>query len=56
MINLGPRALKGNFVGYAETSKAYRVLDSSSNVIMEPKDVEFIEINLKLIPIQLVNE
>jgi hypothetical protein len=34
----------------------HRVLDSSYNVIVEPRDVEVIEINLKLIPIQLVNQ
>ena len=43
MIKLGPRTLKGNFVGYAENSKAYRILDSSSNVIMESRDTEFIK-------------
>lgn len=42
-VKLGPRALKGIFVGYAENSKAYRILDSSSNVIVETRDVEFIE-------------
>jgi hypothetical protein len=31
------------FVGYAENSKAYRLLDLSSNVIVESRDVEFIE-------------
>ena len=31
------------FVGYAENSKAYRLLDLSSNVIIESRDVEFIE-------------
>jgi hypothetical protein len=56
MIKLEPRALKGNFIGYAENSKTYRVLDSSYNVIVETRDVEVIEINLKLIPIQLVNQ
>ena len=43
MIKLGPRTLKGNFVGYVENSKAYRILDSSSNVIMESRDTEFIK-------------
>ena len=42
-MKLGPRALKGIFVGYAENSKAYRILDSNSNVIVESRDVEFIE-------------
>jgi transposase InsO family protein len=40
---LGPRAIKSVFVGYAENSKAYRLLDLSSNVIVESRDVEFIE-------------
>jgi hypothetical protein len=40
---LGPRAVKSVLVGYAENSKAYRLLDFDSNVIMESKDVEFIE-------------
>jgi hypothetical protein len=31
------------FVGYAENSKAYKLLDLSSNVIVESRDVEFIE-------------
>ncbi|KAK3032587.1 hypothetical protein RJ639_037351 [Escallonia herrerae] len=31
------------FVGYAENSKAYRLLDLESNVIVESRDVEFIE-------------
>ena len=42
-VKLGPRALKGIFVGYAENSKAYRILDLSSNVIVESRDVDFIE-------------
>ena len=40
---LGPRALKSVFVGYAENSKAYRLLDLDSNVIIESRDVEFME-------------
>jgi len=40
---LGPIALKGNFVSYAENLKAYRILDLSSNVIIESRDVKFIE-------------
>ena len=40
---LGPRALKNVFVGYAENSKAYRLLDKDSNVIIESRDVEFLE-------------
>ena len=42
-IKLGPRALKSVFVGYAQHSKAYRLLDFESNVIVESRDVEFIE-------------
>ena len=30
-------------MGYAKNSKAYRILDLESNVIMESRDVEFIE-------------
>jgi hypothetical protein len=40
---LGPRAIKRVFVGYVENSKSYRLLDLSSNVIVESRDVEFIE-------------
>ena len=32
---LEPRAIKSVFVGYAENSKAYRLLDLDSNVIVE---------------------
>uniref|UniRef100_A0A2N9EZP4 CCHC-type domain-containing protein n=1 Tax=Fagus sylvatica TaxID=28930 RepID=A0A2N9EZP4_FAGSY len=42
---LGPRAIKSVFVGYAVNSKAYRMLDLSSNTIVESRDVEFIENN-----------
>ena len=38
-----PRALKSVFVGYAENSKAYRLLDLDSGVIIESRDVEFLE-------------
>ena len=31
------------FVGYAENSKAYRLLGLSSNIVVESRDVEFIE-------------
>ena len=44
-IKLGPRALKSIFVGYAENSKAYRLLDLNSNIIVESRDVEFLETN-----------
>jgi hypothetical protein len=40
---LGSRAIKSVFVGYAENSKTYKLLDLDSNVIVESKDVEFIE-------------
>lgn len=40
---LGPRAVKSVFMGYAANSKAYRLLDLSSNAIVESRDVEFIE-------------
>ena len=39
----GPRAIKSVFVGYAVNSKAYRLLDLSSNTIIGSRDVEFIE-------------
>jgi hypothetical protein len=40
---LGPRAIKSVFVGYVVNSKTYRLLDLSSNTIVESRDVEFIE-------------
>ena len=40
---LGPRAIKYAFVGYASNSKAYRLLDLESNVIIESREVEFFE-------------
>ncbi|RVW64665.1 Retrovirus-related Pol polyprotein from transposon TNT 1-94, partial [Vitis vinifera] len=40
---LGPRAIKCAFVGYASNSKAYRLLDLESNVIIESREVEFFE-------------
>ena len=40
---MGPRATKCAFVGYASNSKAYRLLDLKSNVIIEPREVEFFE-------------
>ncbi|KAL6315951.1 hypothetical protein AAG906_013785 [Vitis piasezkii] len=40
---LGPRAIKCTFVGYASNSKAYRLLDLESNVIIESREVEFFE-------------
>ena len=35
--------MKSMFVGYAENSKAYRLLDLSSNTMVGSKDVEYIE-------------
>ena len=35
--------MKSIFAGYAENSKAYRLLNLDSNVIVESRDVEFIE-------------
>ena len=40
---LGPRAFKSVFIGYVENSKSYRLLDLESNVIIESRDVEFLE-------------
>lgn len=40
---LGARGIKSVFIGYAENSKAYRLLDLNSNVVIESRDVEFIE-------------
>ena len=41
---LGVRGIKSVFVGYyAENSKTYRLLNLDSNVIVESRDVEFIE-------------
>ena len=42
-MKLRPRALKSNFVCYAENSKAYKILDLSSNIIVESRDIKFIE-------------
>jgi hypothetical protein len=39
---LGPRGLKIVFVGYAQNSKGYRLLDLETNVIVESIYVEFI--------------
>ena len=40
---MGPRGIKCVFVGYATNSKAYRLLNLESNVIIESRDVEFFE-------------
>ncbi|KAJ9535862.1 hypothetical protein OSB04_un000976 [Centaurea solstitialis] len=44
---LGPRALKSVFLRYAENSKAYRLLDLDSNVIVESRDIDFFESKFK---------
>ena len=54
-IKFGPRAIKSVFIGYGVNSKAYRLLDLSSNTIVELRDVEFIEnkfINDSQIPLE----
>ena len=40
---LGPRAMKSVFTGHVENSKAYKLLDLSSNTVVESRDVEFVE-------------
>ena len=35
--------MKSVFVAYTENSKSYRLLDLSSNTMVESRDVEFIE-------------
>ena len=40
---LDARGIKSIFVGYDENSKEYRLLNLDSNVILESRDVEFIE-------------
>ena len=40
---LGRKAMKSVFVGYAENSKAYRLLDLSFITVVESGNVEFIE-------------
>ena len=40
---MGPRGIKCAFVGYATNSKAYRLLNLESNMIIESRDVEFFE-------------
>ena len=40
---LGSRAIKCAFVGYANNSKAYRLLDLESNIVIESREVEFFE-------------
>ena len=55
IIKHGPRAIKNVFVGFAVNSKAYKLLDLSSNTIVESRDVEFIEnkfINDSQIPLE----
>ena len=45
---LSARGIKSVFVGYAKNSKAYRLLDLDSNVIVESRDVKFIENKFQL--------
>ena len=40
---LRPRAIKGIFIGYAQNFKAHRILDSVFNIVVESREVEFIE-------------
>nr|KAJ0190715.1 hypothetical protein LSAT_V11C800406370 [Lactuca sativa] len=40
---LGARANKSIFIGYAQNSKAYRLIDIDSGVVVESRDVEFFE-------------
>jgi hypothetical protein len=40
---LGARAMKSIFIGYAHNSKAYRLLDIETNIVVESRDVEFFE-------------
>lgn len=40
---LGPRGIRFAFVGYSINSKAYRLLNLESNVIIESRDVKFFE-------------
>ena len=40
---LWPRGLKSVFVGFAQNSKAYKLLDLETNMIVESIHVEFIE-------------
>ena len=42
--NLQPKAMKGTFIGYAFNSKAYRILDLPSNMVVETRDFEFVKI------------
>ena len=42
-FKLGPRGIKSVFVGYAQNSKAYRLLNIDSNIIVESVHVEFFE-------------
>src|SRR3954462_10599371 len=40
---LGPRGIRCAFIGYAQNSKAYKLLNLESNVIVESREVEFFE-------------
>ena len=39
----GPRGIKSVFVGYAENSKTYRLLNLDYNMIVKSRDVDFIK-------------
>ena len=40
---LRPRALKSMFIEYAKNSKSYRLLDLESNVIIQSRDIKFLD-------------
>ena len=44
---LGARGMKNVFIGYAKNFKVYILLNLDSNVIVESRDVEFIENKFK---------
>lgn len=52
---LGPKGIRSVFVGYAQNSKAYRLLDLKTNVIVESIHVEFFENKFINSPIPLTD-
>nr|GEU51093.1 uncharacterized mitochondrial protein AtMg00810-like [Tanacetum cinerariifolium] len=42
VVKLGARGIRSVFVGYAKNSKAYRLLDKRTGVIIESRDVDFL--------------
>jgi hypothetical protein len=52
-MKLGPRALKGNLVGYVKNPKTYGILDLSSNIIVESKGISLLKIYFKLVPMKM---